>query len=186
MNKFLFVLFLITILFTGISCALLESGTASLPTYQNQIFRSATLFDIQFPTNGNWQPWFSWTTANMKYMVIGIYSNPVSVKDDAIQNPQDMVWTWNTGITNVANNQIFFSDGRDVAGSVIQTNATALSFSNTYYIAAWAYDSNYNLVYSTVQYTYTVTNTNIYLYSITNITTNIVTNITTNYITNIN
>ena len=85
--------------------------------------------------------------------VITIFSSKIDLKDNRIANPQDAVWTWNTGMGRGRDGNISFSDGRDMRNGEIQKTATPLS-PGTYYIAAWAYDGKYNLIRSSKEYLY--------------------------------
>ena len=126
--------------------------------YNNQIFRSTTKLDISMSTNGTYKPSFSWQSTGLKYIIIGIFTNRISVRDNKIQNPEDMIWTWNTGMARGREGDIIYIDGRDVANKVISSNnSTPLSLDKTYYCAMWAYDIDYNLIRSSKEFLYTVT-----------------------------
>jgi hypothetical protein len=119
---------------------------------QNLVFYGSYEISLEITPNVS-QPAFAWRTTGLKYVVITIFDSKIDIKAGRIANPQDAVWTWNTGLGRGREGNISFSDGADVRNGEIQNTATPLRV-GVYYIAAWGYDENYTLTHSSKEYQY--------------------------------
>jgi hypothetical protein len=119
---------------------------------QNLVFYGRYEISLEITPNVS-QPAFAWRTTGLKYVVITIFDSKIDIKAGRIANPQDAVWTWNTGLGRGREGNISFSDGADVRNGEIQNTATPLRV-GVYYIAAWGYDENYTLTHSSKEYQY--------------------------------
>lgn len=137
----------------GCDEAALEEGEAYYyPRTQNILFYETREISLEITPKVS-QPSFAWKATGLKYMVITIFNSKIDLKDNRIANPEDAVWTWNTGMGRGREGNVSFSDGRDVRYEEIQNTVTRLS-PGIYYIAAWGYDDEYNLVSSSKEYQY--------------------------------
>jgi len=122
------------------------------PEIQNRLFLRTSSVSLEITSDVS-QPSFAWRATGSKYFVITIFKSKIDLKDNRIANPEDAVWTWNTGLGKGREGNISYSDGRDVRNEEIQYTVTRLPY-GTYYIAAWGYDDEYNLLYSSKEYLY--------------------------------
>ena len=119
---------------------------------QNLVFYGTWEIPLEITPNVS-QPAIAWNTTGLKYVVITIFDSKVDIKAERIANPQDAVWTWNTGLGRGREGNISFSDGFDMRNGEIQNTTTPLR-AGIYYIAAWGYDENYRLTRSSKEYQY--------------------------------
>ena len=119
---------------------------------QNLVFYGTYEISLEITPNVS-QPAFAWRTTGLKYVVITIFDSKIDIKAGQIANPQDAVWTWNTGLGRGREGNVSFSDGADVRNGEIQNTTTPLR-AGIYYIAAWGYDENYTLTHSSKEYQY--------------------------------
>ncbi|MDQ1329131.1 MAG: hypothetical protein QG641_2420 [Candidatus Poribacteria bacterium] len=151
---------IITSLFLAISisfvygCSNGDSETANdnyyYPETQNILFFGTWELNLEITSNVS-QPSFAWQATGLKYVVITVFDSKIDLKNNQIANPEDAVWTWNTNMGRGREGNIGFSDGRDMRLGVIQDTVTSLK-PGVYYISAWAYDNNYNLIRSSKEY----------------------------------
>ena len=131
-----------------------ESGKYYYPQIQNLIFYGTWELPLEITPNVS-NPSFAWDATGLKYVVVTIFKAKIDLKGNEIANPEDAVWTWNTGLGKGREGNISFSDGRDMVNGEIQKTSTPSPLpSGTYYIAAWGYDDYYNLTYSSKEYQY--------------------------------
>ena len=120
------------------------------PKTQNVLFPWTWELILEITQNVS-EPSFAWQATGLKYVVITVFNSKIDLKNNQIANPEDAVWTWNTNMGRGREGNIGFSDGRDMQLGVIQDTVTPLK-SGVYYISAWAYDDNYNLMSSSKEY----------------------------------
>jgi hypothetical protein len=138
-------LFLVISISFVYGCSSGDSQTATdnnyyYPETQNILFFGTWELSLEITQNVS-QPSFAWQSTGLKYVVITVF--------DA--NPEDAIWTWNSNMGRGREGNIGFSDGRDMQLGTIQDTVTPLK-SGIYYISAWAYDDNYNLIRSSKEY----------------------------------
>jgi len=130
-----------------------SSGDYYYPEIQNLLFYGTYDIPLEFTYNVS-QPSFAWRATGLKYTVITIFESKIDLQGrDQIANPEEAIWTWNSGMGRGREGNISFSDGRDMNNGEIQETITPLS-PGKYYIAAWAYDDQYNLICSSNEYLY--------------------------------
>ncbi len=122
------------------------------PELQNLVFYGVRQITLEITPNVS-QPAFAWNATGLKYIVITIFDSKIDLKTGRIANPEDAVWTWNTGLGQGREGNISFSDGYDVRNGVIQDTITSLKL-GVYYIAAWGYANEYRLTHSSKEYQY--------------------------------
>ena len=121
-------------------------------TLQNQVFLKTFRLDLEI-TQGTAEPSFAWQATASRYVVLAIFKEKIDLKQNQISNLEDVVWTWNTGLGKGREGNVSYSDGVDVVNGVIQDSVAPL-VPGTYYIAAWAYSDDYELLYSSKEYLY--------------------------------
>ena len=120
---------------------------------QNLIFYNTWEIRLEITKNTP-EPLFAWNSTGMKYVILTVFRSRIDVKDNQIANPEEAIWTWNTGMGRGREGNVSFSDGRNAINGEIQNTVTPL-VPGTYFVAAWAYDSSYNLYYSSKEYQHT-------------------------------
>jgi len=125
------------------------------PKIQNLLFYGTNEISLEIVPPNVSQPSFGWYTTGLKYIVVTIFKSKIDLKGNEIANPEDAVWTWNTGLGKGREGNISFSDGRDVVNGEIQKAGSPTPLQpGIYYIAAWGYDEYYNLTHSSKEYQY--------------------------------
>lgn len=119
---------------------------------QNLLFYGSNVIFLEITQDVN-NPSFAWNATGLEYVVVTIFNSKIDLKNDQISNPEDAVWTWHNGLGKGREGNVSFSDGRDVVDGKIRNTVSSLP-PGTYYIAAWGYDENYNLRYSSKEYQY--------------------------------
>jgi len=120
------------------------------PKIQNLIFSGTWEIKLEITPNVS-EPSFAWDSTSLKYVIVTVFNSRIDIKDNQIANPENAVWTWNTGMGRGREGNITFSDGRDMRDGEIQDTVTPLS-PGTYFVAAWAYNDYYDLYYSSKEY----------------------------------
>lgn len=120
------------------------------PETQNILFFGTSELSLEITQNVS-QPSFAWQATGLKYVVITVFDSKIDLKNNQIANPEDAIWTWNSNMGRGREGNIGFSDGRDMRLGTIQDTVTPLK-PGVYYISAWAYDDNYNLIRSSKEY----------------------------------
>ncbi len=129
-----------------------EAGGDYYPSIQNIIFYGTWEMSLEMTPNVP-DPSFAWQASGLRYVVITILKSKIDLRDNRIANIEDAVWTWNTGLGTGREGNVSFSDGRDMMNGEIQETVTPL-LPGMYYVAAWAYDDDYDLVRSSKEYQY--------------------------------
>jgi len=124
---------------------------------QNLLFYGTREISLEITPNVS-NPSFAWYTTGLKYVVVTIFNSKIDLKENRIANPEDAVWTWNSGLGKGREGNVSFSDGRNVVdvvnGDILKTAPPSPLAPGTYYIAAWGYDEYYNLTHSSKEYQY--------------------------------
>jgi len=160
LRKLLFILLLTPSLIFFLACGDDDSALAGddYAPYQNLIFRNTTAVStVWVSTNGTKTPTFYWPATGKKYVVVTIFREQLDVKNNRIMNTNAAAWTWNTGLGKGIEGNITFADGVDMVNGKIQSTTSPLT-NGTYYWAVWAFDDNYELTHSSIQFEYQCTN----------------------------
>jgi len=158
-NQFAIVLILIISVIAFSGCGDQESeerspsGDYYQPGIQNLIFYGTWEIRLEVTPNVP-NPSFAWDSVGLKYVIITVFRSRIDIKDNQIANPEEAVWTWNTGMGRGREGNVSYSDGRDVRNGVIKESVTHLA-PGTYFVAAWGYSEDYNLIYSSKEYKHT-------------------------------
>lgn len=84
-------------------------------------------------------PTFSWQRTTRNLVVVGVFDNPIRVSNGRIENEDDLVWIWHTGLPDGDEGNILFSEG---AGSYYgQQSPEPLEVGQSYYWAVWAWNN---------------------------------------------
>jgi hypothetical protein len=101
------------------------------------------------------EPVYKWSVIPSNLTAIAVFENVVQLSIDGkrIQNVDDIVWTWNSGMgtgSQVGGNVVIHhKDGRDVSNGQILSTVTKLDTNKLYYWGIWAWDDNgVNVTYS--------------------------------------
>jgi hypothetical protein len=118
----------------------------SLPT-PNPIFPGAILITVGVPqanSTVSTTPEFSWEATGQQLVFLAVFNTNIIVSNNAIANPQNIVWAWNTGLGTGREGSVFFSDGESVVNGKLAPNSppTPLISGQTYVWAVWAWDNN--------------------------------------------
>jgi hypothetical protein len=127
-----------------------STGESYQPKIQNLIFYGTWEIRMEITPNVP-DPSFAWDSTGLKYVVITVFRSRIDIKNNQIANPEDAIWTWNTSMGRGREGNVTYSDGRDMRNGIIQETNTRLA-PGTYFIAAWGYSENYDLLYSSQEY----------------------------------
>ncbi len=116
-------------------------------TPQNPIFTGTGLINISAPTgtvSTNF-PDFSWTATGLSYEVAAVFTNSINVQGKKIQNTNDCIAMWTTGMKGSAGTVNYSSFKVVNNGNLTGDYVTGLPYHGTYYWAVWAYDDQLNI-----------------------------------------
>ena len=123
--------------------------------YTNNIFTNTYLLEGSAITPTSTTPTFVWNKVGTPYIVISVFKEHISVRNNQIANTSDIVWLWYSGLNNnLLDGSVTYNKGITLTGD----SAPPLTAGSTYYWAIWAYDGNYNLKFSSPEYILTPTN----------------------------
>ena len=94
------------------------------------------------------EPIFEWENLQSNLVAAAIFNDRIRVSLDGgrIQNTEDIIWTWNSGMGTGSQSSgktlIEYKDGKDVAGGQTLTTATPLEARKVYFWAVWAWNEN--------------------------------------------
>lgn len=136
-----------------------------IPSSDFPIFPNSSVIDITLPTNGavlgSNEPRFTWTATGNKYVMLGLFSRPVILQNNSIQNNTDLIWVWHSGIGKGREGDVAFNDGLKVINGNLDgaVTPTPLDRGRTYYLAIWAWDEEgLEITNSSKEFYFTVTN----------------------------
>jgi hypothetical protein len=136
-KNYLFILSVITILFSQLSCT--DDSTPQLPTNENLLFVNSYKLDITTSPHINNFPLFDISNIEHGKVFIAVGTEPFTVPDNEVQNTDAIVWHWNTGMDAIT--QIAFADGT-LDDETFAGNQSLCCDGSTYYWAAWAWDES--------------------------------------------
>ena len=117
---------------------------------QNIVFYGTRAMSLEI-TPDVAEPSIAWDATGLKYVVITVLKSRIDLKNNRIANTEDAVWSWNSGMGRGREGNVSFSDGRDMRNGEAQETVSPLP-PGTYYVAAWGYDDDYDLIYSSKEY----------------------------------
>lgn len=98
-----------------------------------------TSFALIADTVGD-SPVLAWEAIPFRYVTAALFSNPISVSGGEIQNVEDIVWQWHSGMDFGVVGQVQYSEGRSVINEIIDYNNFPVSLTGGhYYWAVWAW-----------------------------------------------
>lgn len=104
-------------------------------------------------------PPIRWDSVDSKLIVSAIFINPIQVADGKIQNTNDIVWIWHSGLANVNNGRVTFEEGRSLSGNAIEDTDQPIPLPafHQYYWGVWGWnESGIKVQYSSRQMTFYV------------------------------
>jgi hypothetical protein len=131
----LFILSIITILFSQLSCT--DDSTPQLPTNENLLFVNSYELDVSASPHINNFPLFDISNIEQSKVFIAVGTEPFTVMDNEVQNTDAIIWHWNTGMDAIT--QITFADGK-LDDATLAGNQSLCCDGDTYYWTAWAWD----------------------------------------------
>jgi len=122
---------------------------------QNQIFYGTIPINLEITPKSN-TPSFAWRTTGSRFIVLAIFEDKIDLEGKTVTNPQDVIWTWHSGIGKGREGNVSFSDGADMKNGEISNPAIAtfLEPNSIYYVAIWGYDDADNVMYSSKEHRY--------------------------------
>jgi hypothetical protein len=133
----------------------MSSCSTGLGTTQNPVFSGTVLINTTAPEGSGVAnpPVFIWQSTGLSYEVVGVFVNPISVQGKQIQNINDCIAIWDTGMAGSDGN-VSFTLFKQVVNGNLTSSSASLSSGHTYYWAVWAYDSQLDLTNSSAQVTF--------------------------------
>lgn len=95
-------------------------------------------------------PEFRWEEIKYLLVSVAIFNKPISISDGNIQNTENIIWQWHSGmdsvvliIEDVEHVQVHYNWGKPVIEKNIQYETQPLALeSGLYYWAVWSWDGN--------------------------------------------
>lgn len=117
-----------------------------VPNPANAAFAGASKIDLIYPTDNiaisTTTPSIQWSTTGSSLTAIAIFRRIPSIGNAGVENPEDAIWFWHSGLGGGSSGQLLFSRGRTPNnGSFFNlTSATALTPGRVYYWLIWELD----------------------------------------------
>ncbi len=96
------------------------------------------------------EPYFQWNLIpNISNYMVVISSDRITVRNGSIQNPEDLVWGWNNGLSEGELGKVRYADGRIFLNGELQYDtppSSALHQGDTYYWCIYAWNDNFTKV----------------------------------------
>jgi ABC-type antimicrobial peptide transport system permease subunit len=114
------------------------------------------LIDINQPegSGATASPTFIWTATGKAYEVVGVFNTTIYVTGKNIDNTNNCIAMWTTGMSGSAGN-VPFSNFKQVVNGNLTSNSTNNLNNGTYHWAVWAYDDTETVVSSSADITFT-------------------------------
>lgn len=93
------------------------------------------------------EPIFEWNSVNNELIAVAIFESNVKLSSDLrrIENVEEAIWTWNTGIGGETKNsnktRVSYSQGKDIIDGEITESITPLEPGKVYTWAVWAWNA---------------------------------------------
>ncbi len=134
----------------GANVANLGAGVVrfpNVPASDAPVFGGATAIAVTSPAPGaivsTTQPSLVWVPPAASYTIAVIASDWILVRDRHVDNPEVIVWAWNSGLAHGVNGDVMYADGVPVVGGELQGGAPpALQRGRTYFWAVWSWDAD--------------------------------------------
>lgn len=166
--KLIFRLFLLTALFVfSTSCARKSSSTGPEGVSNSALFPGTKPITLISPPNQrvmDREITFMWNPSGQQQVALGLFEAPIQIVNGNIQNKNDNIWAWHSGLKNGQQGLVKFSDGYGVENGIWQ-NQKPIKITNgkQYYWAVWAWDNNGTITHSSEAYNLTFQQTQIVL-----------------------
>lgn len=137
------------IIFLSCFLPLLNCTDAGIPPdyeLENAVFTHADYLIITgipgFDSVTTATPIFTWNATGQKLVFLGIFNDNIVIYDNEIDNVENNIWAWHTGLGTGREGSVRFEDGRDVINGELQENEppTPLTSGDSYTWAVWAWD----------------------------------------------
>ena len=104
-------------------------------------------------------PVIKWDSVQTKLIVSAIFNQPIQVVNGRIENTNDIVWMWHSGLEDGKDGRVAFEEGRNISDGVLDnlSQPVPLATSHQYYWGVWSWDeSGIRVRYSSRQMTFYV------------------------------
>lgn len=142
-----------------------EAREIKVPSYVYQSMTSEILVhgDEGFENNSvdtiTSTPTMRWDSVQTKLIVSAIFIHPIQPAKGKIENTNDIIWIWHSGLEDGKDGWVTFEEGRSISGGVIENlgQPIPLPASHQYYWGVWSWDeSGIKVQYSSKQMTFYV------------------------------
>lgn len=158
-------LLLVIVLAAGLGACAFDAGTSDESAYygsagsetQNNVFLGTSVVDFTIGGTGS-EVSFSWNDNGRPYVFLVIFDEDIDVAANRIDNVEDAVWVWHSGLGKGLRGDIDYADGVSVSDGAFDPwrGDLATLADGTYQAALWMYDANYNLSESSVLQEFTL------------------------------
>ena len=156
----------ILVLFTACSEGGGDGEPPFIPLDNNTIFLTEEII-VSSPSNGDTlfttTPGFVWEATPNDLVFVGIFTDNISVNPGSgINNKEDNIWAWHSGLGTGRVGNISFDDGFNVMNGELDvfSSPTPLEPGRTYIWGIWAWDSSgLNITRSSLEMAFTVDST---------------------------
>jgi hypothetical protein len=104
-------------------------------------------------------PQLRWDSVQTKLIVSAIFINRIQVTKGKIENTNDIIWIWHSGLDKGKDGRVTFEEGRSISDGVIENPGlpVPLPAAHQYYWGVWSWDeSGIRVLYSSRQMTFYV------------------------------
>jgi len=104
-------------------------------------------------------PTMRWDSVQTELIVSAIFTGPIQEANGKIENTDEMIWIWHSGLEDGKNGWVKFEEGRSISNGFIENldQAIPLPDSHQYYWGVWSWnESGIKVMYSSRQITFYV------------------------------
>lgn len=136
----------------------------SIPSSNESLFSPSNIITVSQPINGalltSNTPQFTWTPTHKKYVMLGLFSQQITIQGNSINNTDKVIWVWYSGLGG-GEGDISYLNGVSIINGDFnqQVSPIPLQKGKSYYYAVWAWDDQAKTITdSSVQQYFTITN----------------------------
>lgn len=134
-----------------------------VPTIVNPIYPTAVPITPISPTFGQKidtsSPHMAWSATDKELVLAAIFDQPIIIKERHIDNTEDIVWLWHSGLGTANEGDVPYSSGVSVSNGDLEKTSAAreLDIGRTYYWLVIAWDGDGEIVTHSSVHNYFIT-----------------------------
>jgi parallel beta-helix repeat protein len=149
---------------SGVNVANTNGGAISLsdiPSTETPLFPTASAITLLSPISNGTEtatPKFAWEPTGDRWVMAGVFTEPIQVVNGVIHNTDALVWAWHSALTRGHDGEVAFNEGIPVhQGQLDVGRLENLQWGHAYYWAVWSWDlDGINIIHASPQHIFAV------------------------------